>query len=144
MKLLMLFALILMVSISCDRSTREASPSDPLYKNWKLTETRSRSGAWETVSYESIIGFRADGSIVYQKPEPACCSPIRFERQQQTLKLTDYYGGGDCIYVDCAPPVAYRIVSVTADELILESVYDPTYPAAVSQYTMKYKAASGL
>jgi hypothetical protein len=141
MKLLIRVALILPLLISCSKSNREASPSNPLYKNWKLTETKTITGNWETAPHESVVEFRSDGSIRYQKPTPPppCCSPVRFERQNQTLKLSELFSGPGCEHVDCAPPSEYKIVSLTADELILENVYSYTYPA--NRLIMKYKPA---
>ncbi|MFC5409770.1 hypothetical protein ACFPMF_10655 [Larkinella bovis] len=139
MKQLILFVLVLVTAVACKKSDQEASSPDPLFQHWKLVATKTGIGSWETVADGSLMEFRADGTIHYQKPEPACCAPIRFERQPQTLKLTDFYSGGDCIYVDCAPPTAYNIVSLTADELILENVQGAPYPGAANQYAMKYK-----
>ena len=139
MKLLIRVALILPLLISCSKSNREASPSDLLYRNWKLIETKTITGNWETAPNESVVEFRSDGSIRYQKPTPPCCSAVRFERQNQTLKLSELYGGPGCEQVDCAPPSDYKIVSLTADELILENVYSYTYPA--NRLIMKYKSA---
>ncbi|GAB3906680.1 hypothetical protein GCM10028803_39410 [Larkinella knui] len=139
MKLLILFILILTLSISCDRSKQVASPSDLLYRKWELIETKSGTENWKPVSYAWQIEFRSDGGIVYHNTTPPCCSPVRVERQKQRLKVTELYGGPGCEYVDCAPPSELRLVALTADELIVESVFGPSYPAG--QYLMKYKPA---
>lgn len=138
MKQLILFVLILGVSISCRKAVQDAVPADPLYQKWKLVEIQNSRGLWEPVTDETTIEFRADGSIHYQKPEPACCAPTGFERQSQTLKITETYGGGDCIYVDCASPAALTILSLTPAELIIEPVYGTTSPVSYSR--VKYKS----
>jgi hypothetical protein len=140
MKLLILFALILTLSTSCDRSKQEASPSDLLYRKWALVETKSGTENWKPISYEWQIEFRSDGGILYHNTKPPCCSPVRFERDQQTLKVTELYGGPGCEYVDCASPSELKLVSLTANELIVENVFGPSYPAG--QYVMKYKPAN--
>ncbi|GAB3259357.1 hypothetical protein GCM10027347_22900 [Larkinella harenae] len=137
MKLLLLLSLILTVFSGCTKDKQATTPLDPLYKTWRLTETKSLQGNWETVSDEPWIEFRADGTIQYQRPEPVCCAPTRFERQSQVLRITETYGGGNCIYVDCAPPSAYNIVSVNDNELILESVYGTLNPTSYD--LLKYK-----
>ena len=142
MKLLMLFTLILTVSVSCDRSKREASPSDLLYRKWELVETKSGTENWKTVSYGWQIEFRSDGAILYHNAKPPCCSPVRVKRNQQTLKVTDMYGGPGCEHVDCASPSELKLIALTDNELIVESIYGSFYPAG--QYVMKYKPAKGL
>ncbi|MGV3558828.1 lipocalin family protein [Larkinella arboricola] len=140
MKQLILFVLILGVSISCHKADQDATPSNPLYQTWKLVESQNSKGTWESVSYESVLELRADGDMLYPKSEPGCCSPIRFERQDETLKITETYGGGDCIYVDCATPSAYKIVSVTASELVLDMVYGINQPV-LAGIRMKYSVS---
>ncbi|MFD1141631.1 hypothetical protein ACFQ4C_10950 [Larkinella insperata] len=140
MKQLILFVLFLGLSISCRKADQDAPPSDPLYQKWRLIETRNGTGTWEPVSSESVMEFRANGNILYPKSEPACCSPIRFERQGETLSITETYGGESCIYVDCAAPAAYKILSLTASELIMEMVYSFDQPV-LAGIRMKYSVS---
>ncbi|GAB3313400.1 hypothetical protein GCM10027299_00410 [Larkinella ripae] len=137
MKQLVLFVLILAGTVACQKAERDAAPTDLLYRKWQLTELKGGDGNWKTISSESRPEFRADGTIRYDSPKPPCCSPIEFERQQDTLKLTQFYLGAGCEHVDCALPSAYKMVSVTADELVLESIFGPGNP--IGSVQIKYK-----
>lgn len=139
MKQLLLFALLLTIAGACKKSNQDASPSDPLYQNWKLIETKSNNSAWRTVTDDSFIEFRTDGSIRYQKPTSACCSPVQTDRQGDTLKVTKTYAGPGCEYVDCASPSALKIVSLTTNELVIEWILGNNSP--VSDGFLKYKPA---
>ncbi|GAB3929611.1 hypothetical protein [Larkinella terrae] len=139
MKQLVLFVLLLTLAGGCKKSDRDTSPADPLYQNWKLIEYKSNTGSWKTVTYDAFIEFRTDGSIRYEKPNPPCCAAVKVERQSNVLKVTGLYSGPGCEYVDCASPSALNIVSLTTNELIIETILGNNSP--VSNGFLKYKPA---
>lgn len=137
MKPLSLFVLLLVGVLACNPSNRDASPSDPLYRTWKLTELKGTSGNWASVSSSWEMEFFADGRIQYHMQHAPCCMPVQVKRQQETLTVEQYYSGAGCETIDCAPATSFRIVSLTNDELILESISSFSQP--LTQTFLKYE-----
>ncbi|RRB02358.1 hypothetical protein [Larkinella rosea] len=133
MKQLVLFCLILITVLSCKQLDQDPVTADPLYRKWKLIETKSRTGDWETASYQSVIEFRPNGRILNHTNGRPCCSPVQVDRQLNTLKVTQIYA---CPEALCVKLSAYQIVSLTANELILDSVYE--YTNLNGHVSMKY------
>ncbi|RRB02357.1 hypothetical protein [Larkinella rosea] len=139
MKTLGYLLLTLCIVLSCKKSEPDTLLLDPLYQNWKLIEYKGNNSAWRTVTDESFIEFRIDGSIRYEKPNPPCCAAVQVDRKSDVLKVTQTYSGPGCEYVDCASPSELRIVSLTTHELVIESILGNNSP--VSNGFLKYKPA---
>jgi hypothetical protein len=137
MKLLILFALILTLSISCDKSKNDVSPSDNLYKRWKSVEIGRDGKDWRDVTSPEIIEFRADGTVAYENRTLLCCSPTKIDRNQNVLKVIQTGDSNPtCASVDCVGVSELRILSLSDSDLVIDYRFE-----SASMYTVYYVAA---
>ncbi|MFC5409768.1 hypothetical protein ACFPMF_10645 [Larkinella bovis] len=124
MKTIFSVLLLVFVTLACNQSGRDISPSDKLYKRWKSVKI-GQSGKWQAVTNPDIIEFLPDGTIRYEKRESLCCAPVKVQRKGSILTIleTGHRNGAYCAQVSCVALTELYILLLTETALALDYRY---------------------
>lgn len=120
MKKLLILALVIFSLVSCSKSKDEPIPQTiTLTGKWKIIEAKVSAGAGLPTNWTSINGgyeLSFSDAGTYSTTEYATCNSGSFSVVNQVINYTNTCG-------NTTPILKYRILSMTATELILQDLF---------------------
>lgn len=135
MKTALTFLFATFIALACSSSKTEISPSDQLYKRWKSVEYGKYGKDWRKEARSEVIEFKFDGTILYEDPEYACCSPTKVARDAKNPNVLEIGQTSYCINASCVALTHLHILSISDTDLIIDYRYGKN-----SAFSVHYEA----